>query len=282
MKEALFYKKDSGGFVVCGLCPHSCRIPAGGIGLCGARMNDNGTLIAESYGQITSLNLDPIEKKPLRRFYPGSMILSAGNYGCNMKCAYCQNHSISQGKPETKYVSPEELLRVAKVMGGNLGIAFTYNEPLISIEYVLETALLFREAGLKVILITNGMINPEPLKVILAHVDAMNIDVKAFSSERYGKLSGDLAAVKNTVECSAALCHVEITSLIVPWQNDGVEDMQSLAEWLAGISPEIAFHISRFFPCNKMTDCSPTPIDTMKELAAVAQKSLKYVYLGNV
>jgi len=283
MKEALFYQKQDIGFVVCGLCPHGCRIQSGGTGLCGARKNNGGILISENYGQITSLALDPIEKKPLRKFYPGSMILSVGSYGCNMKCPYCQNHSISQGRPETKHISSEELLRIAQSTDGNIGIAFTYNEPLVSVEYILDAAPLFRAAGLKVVLVTNGMISPEPLKALLPYVDAMNIDVKAFGSEQYRKLGGDLETVKNTVECSAAAgCHVEITTLIVPGQNDGAEDMRALAEWLARISPEIPLHISRFFPRYKNTDCNPTSINTMKELAAVAQKDLKYVYLGNI
>jgi len=214
--EALFYDKQNGDFVVCGLCPHSCRIAVGGYGLCGVRRNADGAFFAESYGCISSISIDPVEKKPLNRFYPGGMILSVGSYGCNMKCAYCQNHTISQQRPETKYVSPEELLRIAKDTPGNIGIAFTYNEPLIGVEYVLDAAPLVRDAGMKVVLVTNGMINDEPLKALLPYTDAMNIDVKAFDATQYEKLGGDLPAVLKTVEKSAAVCHVEVTSLIVP------------------------------------------------------------------
>ena len=278
VKEALFYDRVRDGFVVCRLCPHVCRIAHGKTGLCGARVNIDGALFAESYGLISSLQLDPIEKKPLKRFYPGSLILSAGSYGCNMKCAYCQNHAISQQKPKTESVSPEELLCAAKNTAGNIGIAFTYNEPLIGIEYIMDAAPLFRDAGLKVVLITNGMINAEPLKALLPYTNAMNIDVKAFCATKYKKLAGDLSAVVKTVETCATACHVEITSLIVPGQNDNVNDILALAEWLAGISPEIPLHITRFFPRYRMSDGEPVPIKTLETLAESARVVLKHVY----
>jgi pyruvate formate lyase activating enzyme len=278
LKEALFYEKQDGGFAVCSLCPHNCRIALGKTGLCGVRRNAGGTLFAESYGCISSLALDPIEKKPLNRVYPGSMILSAGGYGCNMKCAYCQNYAISQQKPETQFARPEELLRIAKNTEGNIGIAFTYNEPLIGIEYILDAAPLFRDAGLKVVLVTNGMINSEPLRALLPHTDAMNIDIKAFNATQYEKLGGNLPAVLKTVEMSAAVCHVEVTSLIVPGQNDNVDDMRALAEWLAGISPDIPLHITRFFPRYNMLSSEPPPFATMKALSETARQILRYVY----
>ena len=282
MKEALFYEKQGEGSVVCGLCPHGCFIARGAVGLCGIRRNIGGMLFAESYGCISSLSLDPIEKKPLKRFYPGSLILSVGSCGCNMKCAYCQNYKISQQKPEYKPAPPKELLRMAENTADNIGIAFTYNEPLVGIEYVLDAAPLFKDAGLKTVLVTNGMINAGPLEVLLPYTDAMNIDVKAFDAARYKDLGGDLPTVMKTVEKSAAVCHVEITSLIVPGQNDREEDMLALAEWLAGISPEIPLHVSRFFPRYKMPDGEPTPVETMKTLAESARKFLKHVYLGNI
>ncbi|MDR0311241.1 MAG: AmmeMemoRadiSam system radical SAM enzyme [Acidobacteriota bacterium] len=282
MKEALFYEKQSDGSVICGLCPHVCRIAESGTGFCGVRVNTGGTLFAENYGRISSLNLDPIEKKPLAGFYPGSLILSAGSYGCNMKCEYCQNYAISQHKPETKEASPEELLYAAGNTSGNIGMAFTYNEPLVGIEYILDAAPLLKDAGLKVVLVTNGLINAGPLEVLLPYVDAMNIDVKAFNPEQYKKLGGDFSTVLKTVEKSAAACHVEVTSLIVPGQNDNVDDILGLAEWLADISAEIPLHISRFFPRYKASGCEPTPVQTMKTLADAARKTLKHVYLGNV
>jgi len=282
VKEALFYNKQPDGSAVCGLCPHGCRIAQSRAGLCGARKNAGGTLIAESYGRVSSLNLDPIEKKPFKKFFPGSMILSVGGYGCSMKCAYCQNHSISQAKPETEYIQPEKLLQIAKNTAGNIGIAFTYNEPLVGMEYILDAAPLFKDAGLKVALVTNGMVNPEPLKVLLPYVDAMNIDVKAFTTEGYKKLGGDLPAVMQTVETCASACHVEITTLIVPGLNDGADEMRALSVWLSEISPEVPLHISRFFPRYKKAGASSTPVGTMKLLADIARKNLKYVYLGNV
>ncbi|MCL2797268.1 MAG: radical SAM protein [Firmicutes bacterium] len=206
MKPALFYEKIPGSSVVqCGLCPHNCRIQNGNAGLCGARRNRGGVLFAESYGQVTSLALDPIEKKPLNRFHPGSRILSVGSYGCNMKCPYCQNYEISQAKPATEYFSPDKLLTIAKNTPDNIGIAFTYNEPLIGIEYILDCAPLFKKAGLKVVLVTNGLINPAPLKALLPFIDALNIDVKAFSESAYRKLGGDFSTVKQTVETAVGL-----------------------------------------------------------------------------
>ena len=320
IKEALFYEKQRDGFVKCDLCPHCCVIAPGGTGICGVRRNIEDALFAESYSRISSLALDPIEKKPLNRFYPGSLILSAGGYGCNMKCAYCQNHTISQQvtsenpklcvtlprqnahlpnvnsafvsvasldfgvfrgylqKPETQFAPLEELLRAAKNTAGNIGIAFTYNEPLIGIEYILDAAPMFRDAGLKVVLVTNGMINREPLEALLPYTDAMNIDVKAFNAAKYKELGGDLSAVMKTVERSTAACHVEITSLIVPGQNDTIDDMRALAEWLSGISPEIPLHVTRFFPRYMMSGGEPTPVETMKTLTETARKILKYVY----
>ena len=208
--------------------------------------------------------------------------MSVGSYGCNMKCPYCQNYGISQQKPETKYTYPEELLHIAKNATGNIGIAFTYNEPLIGIDYILQTAPLLKDAGLKVILVTNGMINAEPLEALLPYTDAMNIDVKAFNAKQYINLYGDLPTVMKTVETSAAVCHVEITSLIVPGQNDNMDDMRALTEWLAGISPEIPLHITRFFPRYMISVGEPTPVETMKTLAETARKTLKYVYMGNI
>lgn len=283
MREALFYEKKDNGVTVCRLCPHQCHIAKGRTGACRARKNIDGVLIAESYGRVVSLNLDPIEKKPLLRFHPDMMILSAGSYGCNMKCPYCQNHTISQRTLKADFVSPQELLCFAKNTARNIGIAFTYNEPTMSFEYIMDTAPLFKKEGMKVVLVTNGMIRQEPLGALLPFLDAVNIDVKTFNADKYKSIGGHLATVMKTVEmCFAANVHVEVTSLIVPGQNDDSADMHAQAKWLAGISPEIPLHLSRFFPNYKMTDCDPTSVKTLEELAKVARQYLKHVYLGNV
>lgn len=283
MKEALFYGKKSDGTVVCRLCPHSCHIVKGRNGFCRARKNVDGTLIAESYGRVVSLHLDPIEKKPLFRFHPGTMILSAGSYGCNMKCPFCQNYEISQRILKSDFVSGQDLLNLAKKDSRNIGIAFTYNEPTMSFEYIMDNAPLFKKEGFKVVLVTNGMIRSEPLNALIPFIDAVNIDVKVFNTSKYKSIGGSLATVIKTVEvCVSAGIHVEVTSLIVPGLNDSPEEMRMQAKWLAGISPEIPLHISRFFPNYKMIDCNPTPVQTLEKLAEVAREYLKHVYLGNV
>lgn len=281
MIEAYFYESD-GAVVRCRLCPHYCTVKDGQTGLCGVRRNIGGIFYAESYGLVSSLALDPIEKKPLRHFHPGRHILSAGSYGCNLTCAFCQNSAISQEVPKTDFISPEKLTDIAKSVTDNLGIAFTYNEPLIGIEYLLDTAQLIRDAGLKVVLVTNGMVVNEPLEALLPYVDAMNIDVKGFTQSYYQKLGGDLETVKQTVKRCAPACHIEVTTLIVPGENDTDAEMEALAEWLATVSPDIPLHLTRFFPQYKMTDRPPTSIMTLTDLAETARRKLRHVYVGNV
>lgn len=281
MTEARFYEAV-GHTAHCKLCPHGCVIRDGKTGLCNVRRNIGGVLYSESYGQISSLALDPIEKKPLRHFHPGRHILSIGSYGCSMSCPYCQNSSISQSIPQTQFIPPEELVELAKACPGNLGIAFTYNEPFVSMEYLLDTAPLIKEAGLNVVLVTSGMANEDPLEALLPYVDAMNIDVKGFRQSYYRKLGGDLKTVKRTVKKCAGDCHVEATTLIVPGENDSEEEMHDLSCWLLSISPDIPLHVTRFFPCYKMTDRPPTPIPTLYKLAETAKRQLKHVYIGNV
>ncbi|NTU88696.1 MAG: AmmeMemoRadiSam system radical SAM enzyme [Actinobacteria bacterium] len=270
----------------CENCPHYCMIEEGHLGRCHARKNVNGTIICDNYGKITSIALDPIEKKPLMRFYPGSMILSIGSYGCNLRCPFCQNSEISQAYEEDvayTYISPEELVRRAHELEpqGNIGIAYTYNEPFISYEYVFDCAKLAHEEGLKNVLVTNGMVCEEPLRALLPYIDAMNIDLKGFTREFYDFAGGDFATVRRTIEISAKSCHVEVTTLVIPGKNDSPEEIEELAKWLAGIDPEIPYHLSRFFPDYKMSDAKATPIKTVYDLADVARKHLKYVYTGN-
>jgi pyruvate formate lyase activating enzyme len=229
--------------------------------------------------------LDPIEKKPLYRFHPGSMILSVGSFGCNLRCPFCQNHGISMCDREAvraSYIAPEELTAEAEalVQRGNIGIAFTYNEPLIGYEYVRDCAGLAKERGLKTVLVTNGYINERPLKELLPIIDAMNIDLKAFTEEFYKSISGHIEPVKKAIEAASSECHVEVTTLIIPGENDSPGEMRLLSEWLAGISDNIPLHISRFFPRYRMQK-DATPVETVCSLADIARENLKYVYEGN-
>ena len=283
--KAQYYIKLEDGLVHCTLCPHNCHIENGKTGICGVRVNKGGHLYAESYGLISSMALDPIEKKPLYHFFPGSKILSAGSYGCNFRCSYCQNYSISMEKPDTVYISPESLVYKAYDLkdSGNIGLAYTYNEPFISYEYVLDCCKLAKEKKLKNVLVTNGYVQEAPLKEILPFVDAMNIDLKSFSDDFYKRIcKGKVEYVKQTIEISAILCHVEVTCLIIPGLNDSEEEISALTSFIAGISSDIPLHLTRFFPRYKMTDREPTPVETLKKLYAIAKNKLKHVYLGNV
>lgn len=272
---------------ICSLCPHHCAIEQGKFGLCRGRKNVDGIIICENYGKLTALALDPIEKKPLQRFYPGNFILSVGSYGCNMRCPFCQNHEIAMAESvaDAVYFSPAELTAKAQALAetasGNLGVAFTYNEPLISYEYVMDTAKLLKKEGLKTVLVTNGMICKEPLEALLPYIDAMNIDLKGFTKTYYRWLNGDLETVKNTIATSVKSCHVEVTTLIVPGKNDREEEMAAEAAWLSSLDREIPLHISRFFPRYHVRNGDPTPVDTVRRLCEIAKKHLKYVYAGN-
>lgn len=273
-------------FKICEICPHHCRLAVDEIGKCRARINDGEKITALNYGRVTSIALDPIEKKPLYRFFPGSWILSAGSYGCNLNCPFCQNFEISMAdsKFPTRKISPEELLDIALeyyYKGQNIGIAFTYNEPFISYEFVKDCSKLLKQAGLKSVLVTNGTVASGALKKILPLIDAMNIDLKGFSQKIYDYLGGDFETVKNTIQIAAQSCHVEITTLIVPGMNDSEEDMRAESNWIASISKEIPLHVSRFFPRYKVTDRPPTDVKKVYRLAEVARENLEYVYTGN-
>ena len=282
----------------CDVCFHYCEIPEGRRGLCGARTCAGGEVRAENYGRITALALDPVEKKPFRRFHPGGMILSAGSYGCNLRCPFCQNHEISwsaeamdrAGKAGT--LAPEELVRTAVQLKrrGNIGLAFTYNEPLVGWEYVRDAAGLAREAGLATALVTNGTAEAHVLEAVAPYIDAMNIDLKGFTGRYYARvLGGSLDMVKAFIARAAQLCHVELTTLIVPGENDSEDEMRALAAWVAGlkdaqgrvIGTGIPLHVSRFFPRFRMTDRPPTDVRRVHRLADVAREALEYVYTGN-
>ena len=237
---------------------------------------------------MTAAALDPIEKKPLVRFMPGSFVLSVGSYGCNLGCPFCQNASIAAvgaEKSSWREVSPEELVADAVRLRdrGNVGIAFTYNEPFVGFEYVRDTARLAHEAGLVNVLVTNGMVNPGPLAELLSLIDAANVDLKGFSRGFYDFVGGDLETVRATIRAMAACetCHVEVTTLIVPGMNDSEEEVDALSAWLASLDPEIPYHVSRFFPCHRLLDRGPTPVRTVYRLADVARRHLRHVFTGN-
>lgn len=270
--------------VKCEVCPHGCVLSEGQTGLCKARQNKEGAIVSKNYGHITAMALDPIEKKPLYRFMPGSYILSVGSFGCNLRCPFCQNHDIACADMPHKaslILSPSELTARAKEYPNNIGVAFTYNEPLIGYEYVLDCAKLLRRANKKVVLVTNGYINQKPLLDLVPYVDAVNIDLKGFSEEFYKFAGARLAPVLDSIKTCFAHCHVEITTLIVPDKNDSVEEMREMSAWIAGIDKGIPLHVSRFFPRYKMIESSPTPVKTVYSLAAVAREQLTYVYEGN-
>lgn len=273
---------------VCSVCMHRCVLENGQTGLCGARINQDGTIRCDNYGRVTALALDPMEKKPLNRFFPGSMVLSVGSYGCNLRCPFCQNHEISmagpgQGSRESVWVSPKMLAdKALSCKGlGNVGVAFTYNEPLIGWEYVRDTAKLVKEAGMVNVLVTNGTASAEVLNELLPLIDAMNIDLKGFTQEYYGKLGGDLEIVKAFIVQAAAGCHVELTTLIVPGENDSAEEMEKEARWIASVGKEIPLHVTRFFPRYRMKDREATEIRRVQELAKVAGEYLDHVFAGN-
>jgi pyruvate formate lyase activating enzyme len=273
--------------VECRVCPHHCSLEERQRGLCRARINLSGTVTCENYGKLTAIALDPIEKKPLHRFHPGSNILSVGSYGCNLRCLFCQNSEISMtsgDKIDTEKVSPEDLVEYALKTRpkGNIGIAYTYNEPLVSYEFVRDCAELARQNGLRNVVVTNGYICEEPLRQLLPFIDAMNIDLKAFTEEFYHKIRGDLETVKLSISLASEKCHVEVTTLVIPGENDTEEEMEQLSSWLASVNPEIPYHISRFFPRFKMQDRDPTPLGTIYRLADIARRHLKYVFEGNV
>lgn len=276
--------------IVCESCMHRCSLEDGQRGICRARKNENGRIICENYGMATSLALDPIEKKPLKRFRSGSMILSVGSYGCNLRCPFCQNHEISMVDGETAeesvgavYLSPEWVANKAMECRaeGNIGVAFTYNEPLVGWEYVRDTAKLVKEAGMDNVLVTNGSASLEVLEEILPYMDAMNIDLKGFRADYYKKLGGDLETVKRFIARAVRDCHVELTTLIVPGENDRLEEMEEEAEWIASLGMEIPLHVSRFFPQYHMREKRATEVKQVYKLAEAAGKYLKYVYTGN-
>lgn len=271
--------------VECELCPHHCKLDTNETGLCGARKNIEESITPINYGKITSIALDTIEKKPLKRFYPGSLILSVGSFGCNLKCPFCQNHEISMAdnKCQSSYSNPENLVNTALklIPDGNIGIAYTYNEPLIGYEFVRDCSIIARQKGLKNVVVTNGCFCEEPMKELFPYIDALNVDLKGITEGFYKNIRGDLATVKNFIRLAAENCHVEVTTLVIPGENDSEDELKQISEFIASVREDIPLHISRFFPRYNMTDRDATSIKSVYELTQIAKKSLRYVHMGN-
>ncbi|HKM92512.1 MAG TPA: AmmeMemoRadiSam system radical SAM enzyme [Prolixibacteraceae bacterium] len=288
MHEASFYIKLDDKKVQCILCPRNCVIDEGKFGNCNARRNRNGVLSSEVYSRIASINVDSIEKKPLYHFYPGSEILSVGTTGCNMHCVFCQNHTLSQSNNRNpvliKNITPEELLQIASDSPKNLGIAFTYNEPTINFEYMIEAARLFKMNGLKTVMVSNGYINRDPLEMLIQYTDAFNIDLKGFSETFYKKYTkSTLKPVLDTIiQIAKHDKHIELTNLVIPTLNDDEDEFEALCKWIVKyLGKDTVLHLSRFFPRYEL-DQYPTPPEMLFNLYDLAKVYLNYVYIGNM
>lgn len=287
--EALYYYKESNNQVVCSLCPHNCRISDSKTGICKVRQNKNGVLTTKNYGRVSSIGFDPIEKKPLYHFYPGSEILSIGSVGCNLQCQFCQNWQISQTSVEdfkrrTEKIGSDEIIKIALSKEGNSGIAYTYNEPTVFFEFMLDTAKMAKKNNLNNVMVTNGFINEEPLNELNNLIDAYSVDLKAFNEAFFIKYTkSGLEAVKNTlVNVSKANKHLEITNLVIPGLNDDKKEFRLMVKWIAeNIGKQTVLHISKYYPTYKLK-VESTPIEKMLELNRIANEYLDYVFLGNV
>ncbi len=281
MHEAMYYKKMGDGSVVCHLCPHECTIQEGKTGICRARINRDGTLIAATYGKTVSISLDPIEKKPLFHMLPTSKVISVGHNSCNLRCSFCQNFSISQGECYAHSFTMDDLVTLCS-RENSPAVAFTYTEPTTWFEFILDASKALHEAGYKSILVSNGYINQEPLRELLPYIDAMNIDLKAITEHFYRDIcGGTLQPVLDTIKTAVEHCLVEVTNLLITDENDSEEEIQRLVDFVAGVDPEIPLHFSRYYPTYKMTN-PPTPVVTLEKAFTIAKKKLSHVYLGNV
>ncbi|MFC1508086.1 AmmeMemoRadiSam system radical SAM enzyme [Candidatus Omnitrophota bacterium] len=289
IKEAMLYEKLDSDRVKCNLCKHHCKISPDKFGICGVRKNTSGVLYTHVYGEAISSHVDPIEKKPLYHFLPGTKSFSIATVGCNFRCLFCQNWEISQfSKKENgifgSQLKPEEIVREAK-KNNCKSISYTYTEPTIFFEYAYDTARLAKKAGLYNIFVTNGYMTEDALKKIRPYLDACNVDLKSFSEDFYKKMCGaSLKSVLDSIKTMKKLgIWVEVTTLIVPGQNDSDEELRAIAEFISRVGEEIPWHVSRFHPDFKYTDSSPTPVDTLRKAKKIGEeRGLRHIYLGNV
>ncbi len=282
IKEAQFYEQFKDGRIKCFLCPHGCEISHNMVGKCRVRKNSSKGLITLNYGKITAHNMDPIEKKPLYHFYPGKNIFSIGSFGCNLKCSFCQNYNIAHGNPECIEAMPEKVAEISSRQIDNIGVAYTYNEPSVWYEFVLDTAKLVREKGKKNVMVSNGYIRREPLLRLIPHIDAMNIDLKSFSKKFYNDIcKGEQSPVMETILTARKDCHIEITTLLIEGLNTEMEEIRGLAKWISSIDRDIPLHLSRYYPAYEM-DLPATSVKTIIELYNEAKQYLNYVYIGNI
>ena len=265
MDNKLKFYKEEDNFIQCQLCPHNCKLKENQFGICGLRTVKNNLPVAINYGEVTSANVDPIEKKPLFHFKPGKDILSVGTYGCNMKCSFCQNYEISQNKPSSEFIDIDKLIKLIISIPNNVGIAFTYNEPFMWYEYIYDVAKRIKEydKNISVVLVSNGYVNKEPLKKILPFIDAMNIDLKGFTNRYYNDIcKAKIEPVLETIKMASEQTHVEITTLMVSDENDSVEEIVEIAKFIASIDKNIPLHLSRYFPKYKMKN-PPTLVENI-------------------
>jgi pyruvate formate lyase activating enzyme len=297
LHEALYYEKREGDKVKCKLCPQSCLIDPGDSGFCFIRKNVDGVLYAMEYGRVSSAQLDPIEKKPLLNFHPGTTIFSIGGIGCNLRCPWCQNWNIAQPRDSlpglsvdsvidkfTESMSPDRVVDLAKAYESSncIGVAYTYNEPFIWFEFVKDIAERVKNEGMYNVMVTNGYVMPDPLRAIIPYIDAMNIDVKGIDDSFYRRLQGHIKPVMKTAEFAKEHCHVEIANLVIPGLNDSAEDFKKLVDWVAGsLGKDTPLHFTRYFPNYKWAT-PPTNIESLRLAESIAREKLDFVYLGNI
>jgi pyruvate formate lyase activating enzyme len=285
--EAMYYEQTKAG-LICRLCPHACIIGVGKTGICRVRRNTGGVLLADTWGKLSAINFDPVEKKPLYHFHPGKTILSLGSVGCSMKCQCCQNWQISQISTTDYLFSSKldllDIVKLAKSRHENIGVAFTYNEPTVWFEYMNDIAKLIRFEGLKNVMVSNGYINKEPLNGLFNYMDAFNIDLKGFSENFYRKFAGaTLSPVLRTLkQIRKAGKHLEITFLAIPSLNDSPDEFGKMVSWIAEeLGSDTVLHLSRYHPDYKL-DVEPTSAVQLEILYGIAREKLSYVYVGNI